>query len=475
MGLRINLNTSAVQAHRTLQNSDSAMGKSIERLSSGFRINNAGDDPAGLVISQKLRAQVGGLAQAVKNAGDAVNMVKTAEGALNEVHSLLRSMRDLAVHAANTGANDTATVAADQSQITSAIESINKIAAETKFGTKTLLDGSAGIKAVISGSSVSSASFSTALTADADVYVDVTTAAAQATLATKASATTSAEIFHAAGLTVTINAVDVAVIATDDYDDVVTKINAVTDQTGVTAAYNAGTDAIDLTSQAYGSTARINITSGTDFLASGATAAAIGVDTIADVSSDGAATALITGDLSWDSGTGLTIQSTGGDTIVLTTAGGSAVADLNKQLSVVVGTLTFQVGAFANQTRTLNIASVASANLGDTAVGGETLATVDVTSQTGAQNAILILDEAIGDISTQRASLGSTQKNTLESSINSLSIARENIAASESSIRDTDMAAEMVLFVRNQIMMQAGVAMLAQANQAPQALLTLLR
>jgi flagellin len=149
MSLTINTNTSALTAHRMLTGSDSSVGKSIERLSSGFRINNAGDDPAGLVISEKLRAQVSGLGQAIKNAGDAVNMVKTAEGALNQVNTLLRSMRDLAVHAANAGANDTAAITADQAQITNAIASINKIATETQFGNKMLLDGTAGIKSTM--------------------------------------------------------------------------------------------------------------------------------------------------------------------------------------------------------------------------------------------------------------------------------------------------------------------------------------
>ncbi len=109
MGLSINHNSAALNAQRRMSATSDALGKSIERLSSGYKINNAGDDPAGLVISEKLRAQIGGLNQAIKNAGDAVNMVKTAEGALTEVNRLLGNIRTLAVHAANTGANDQAT------------------------------------------------------------------------------------------------------------------------------------------------------------------------------------------------------------------------------------------------------------------------------------------------------------------------------------------------------------------------------
>ena len=153
MGLRINLNSAAQTAHRMLSGTDQALNKSIERLSSGYKINSAADDPAGLVISEKLRAQISGLGQAISTAGDAVNMVKTAEGALNEVSGLLRSMRDLAVHAANSGATDDASKQADQAQIQSAIESINKISSETQFGNKKMLDGTAGITASITGPS----------------------------------------------------------------------------------------------------------------------------------------------------------------------------------------------------------------------------------------------------------------------------------------------------------------------------------
>jgi flagellin len=140
-----------------------------------------------------------------------------------------------------------------------------------------------------------------------------------------------------------------------------------------------------------------------------------------------------------------------------------------------VGTLVFQVGAYYNQTREVNISAVYANRLGTGVIAGEDVSTIDVTTATGAQNALRILDQAITDVSNIRASLGATQKNVLESSINSLTIAKENIAASESTIRDTDMAAEMAEFTKLQILQQAGVAMLAQANQAPQALLALLR
>lgn len=474
MSLRINLNSAALTAHRQLSGTDSSLSKSIERLSSGFKINGAGDDPAGLVISEKLRAQVSGLAQAIKNAGDAVNMVKTAEGALNEVHRLLRSMRDLAVHASNTGATDAASAAADQAQITSAIDSINKIAQETQFGNKLLLDGSAGIKATATGTAAVAGNFSAATTLTADTIVSVNTAVGVGGVAaTKATMVNTVDLSAGApaDATIEINGVEISFLDADTIAGMTTKINNVTDQTGVVAT-NDGTN-ITLTQTEYGSDKRIDVT-GTDALTiwGAASAAAIGVDAVAVVTQTGATNV---SDALWNSGYGLVLEDSLGNTISLTAAAGAVASDKGAQFNVEVGTLTFQVGAFSGQTRTLSIGSVEAASLGTTAHVGDTVATIDVTSDTGAQNAIDILDEAITDISTLRASLGATQKNVLESSINSLTIAKENISASESSIRDTDMASEMVEFTKYQILEQAGVAMLAQANQVPQTLLSLMR
>jgi len=479
MSLRINLNNAALSAHRTLTGTDSALGKSIERLSSGFKINSAGDDPAGLVISEKLRAQVSGLGQAIRNAGDAVNMVKTAEGALAEVHRLLRSMRDLAVHASNTGANDNAALAADQAQITNAIASLNKIAEETQFGNKTLLDGSAGIKALVSGSAVTSGDFSyTTGLADNDViHVDVTTAAEKATFNTIDFGTDASMVTDAdgavGGFTVEINGVSVAYDSTTTVAALRTAINAVSDQTGVVAG--TPTDGqISLTSIGYGSSANVTVTDGAGLLAASAVNQVdYGVDAAADVEVGG--TTNVSDTLWVADGNGLVLKDSLGNQIVLTEAAATSTGDKGAQFTVQLGTLTFQVGAYAGQTRELNIADVHANKLGTAAHAGEDVSTIDVTTASGAQNAIDILDEAISTISTIRANLGATQKNVLESSINSLTIAKENISASESTIRDTDMAAEMVEFTKYQILQQAGVAMLAQANQAPQAMLSLLR
>src|SRR5215468_5042405 len=149
MSLRINTNVTALNALRNLDATTGAVSTSIERLSSGLRINTAADDPAGLIISEGLRSQVDGLNQAISNSQDANNLIKTAEGGLTEVNTLLRSIRQLAVHAANTGVNDVNAVQADQTQIKSALDSIDRIASQTQFGTKRLLDGTSGITAAV--------------------------------------------------------------------------------------------------------------------------------------------------------------------------------------------------------------------------------------------------------------------------------------------------------------------------------------
>jgi len=479
MSLRINLNSAALNAHRNLSGTDNAVSKSIERLSSGYKINNAADDPAGLVISEKLRAQIGGLAQAIKNGGDATNMIKTAEGALTQVNTLLRSMRDLAVHAANTGANDAASISADQSQIANALASINKISEETQFGQKKLLDGSAGVQTTITGLSVTAANlnYSTTLAATDTVSVNVTVAAEQATLS---SVDFGADDTVAVGATGTFQltgngkTVNIDYAAADTVDDLEAAINAQTSETGIVATTD-NTGVIVLTTQDYGSQSSISVANGAAFnVAAAVSAAAVGVDAAATVTHTGNGGGNVS-DTSWTSGSGTVLMDSLGNTIALTEAAGTAVADLGAQATTESGSLIFQVGAYSGQTREINIASTTTSDLGIGAAIGKTLADIDVTTAAGAQEAMDIIDKAISDVSTMRANLGATQKNVLESSIASLSIAQENISSSESSIRDTDMAAEMVNFTRNQIMQQAGISMLSQANQTSQALLSLLR
>jgi flagellin len=314
MATRINTNTLAMSAARNAGVNDRNVASSIEKLSSGLRINRAADDAAGLVISENMRAQIAGLDQAGRNTNDAINMIKTAEGALSEVHDLLRTMRNLAVHAASSGTNE-ASVQADQDQFNSAIDSIQRISNTTSFNGKKLLAGTAsGTTAV----SFATNSFTFQIGANEGESVDVTI------------------------------------------------------------------ENLDIQSLKLGTLTRVASTTGTS-----------------------------------------------------TTPG------------------------------VLEKISVSTATSGYLAVNQK--------HDTANFSTIELLDKAIQKVSDQRAKLGAFQKNTLESTVNSLAVAKENLSASESAIRDTDMADEMVRFTKNNILSQASQAMLSQANNSSQGILQLLR
>ena len=468
MSLRINLNSAALQSSRVLRSNDDMVTRSIERLSSGYKINRAADNPAGLAISEALRAQIGGLKQAISNTQDAVNMVKTAEGALTEVHSLLRSMRDLAVHALNTGAVDATQLAADQAQIRSAIEALNRIADTTAFGGRKLLDGTAGVQAQVTSGLTNGQFISGSTATKSGTYtITINQAATQRTVV-------GANAYNAAAGAIIINNVSVALTGTDTAATAVAKINAVSGQTGVTASQNAGT--ITLTSVAYGSGAKIDISySGSvtqaNFFGGNPTVTA-GVDVVASFTGGSVNASNITGNgRTW---TGPANSDLAGAVFYLN---GAATSTL--QVTVTQGSLQFQVGSEVGQTAAVNVTGTAANKLGVGATGletsAQTVADIDVTTTAGARDAVRLIDQAIAQVSTVRGDLGAVQKNVFESAINSLSIAVENIMASESSIRDTDIAAEISEFTKAQILMNSSIAMLAQANQAPQALLQLLR
>jgi len=472
MGLRINLNTAALNAHRWLGVNDAALSKSIERLSSGFRINISADDPAGLVISEGLRAQAQGLTQAMTNTSQAINMIKTAEGAMQEIHNLLRSMRDLAVHAANVGANEIPAIAADQAQIESAVESLDRISAQTQFGTKKLLDGTAGIQGQVTATTGSAAATFVSGTADtkAGTYTITIDQAATRTQLVGAGAVATT---YTAGV-LKLNGISIDVTANSTAAQVAAAINNKSSQSGVTATQAAGV--LTLRQTHYGSAYNIDTTGSTVALdntglnLSGGTLTQ-GVNVKAHTNEYATAVEGV-GQL-WTSQGGY--DSSG--LAVLITAG--AATD-TITMAVTAGTLVFQIGANAGQTVSAVLQSTAPTLLGVGASGlspggAQNVAEINVTTSTGANDAILLLDQAISQISTQRAALGALQRNALESAMSSLAVAKENVLASESSIRDTDMAAEIVSFTKYQILLQAGSAMLTQANQAPQTILQMLR
>ncbi len=496
MGFQINTNVTALNALRNLNTVSSAVSASIEKLSSGLRINRAADDPAGLIISEGLRAQIDGLNQAISNSQDATNVIKTAEGGLTEVNSLLRNIRQIAVHASNTGVNDIVAVQADQTQIASAVASIDRIAANTQFGTKHLLDGTSGITAaVVDTTNVAGifigGSFGGVSTQNGTLQIQVNAAATRATasgatLATYASINASISTVNGtttgAGGSVIINGQSISVSGSDTVQTLINKINNVSGTTGVAADFVSGngSGAITLTQQNYGSNFTINESESSTLLAGTSGTLVAGQNSTVTVVAyglvNGATTTVVStftgGRASTDSG--LRVTDTSGNSILLSEAGNATTA-AKTVASISAGSLQFQVGGNAGQVVTASLGNVRTGNLGNTSISGKSLSGVDVTTSTGATQAIQIADEAIQQVAQLRANLGAFQKNTLESTVRYLGVGVENLSASESQIRDTNVASEVVNLTKNQILQQAGTSVLAQANSAPQQVLSLLR
>jgi flagellin len=383
MGLRVNNNIAALNAYRNLSVTDGQMSKSLEKLSSGFRINRAADDAAGLAISEGLRSQIGGLKVAVRNTQDGISVVQTAEGALTETTSILQRMRDLSVQAANDGGLNADAKGNIQKEMTQLKSELTRISDTTKFNGSKLLDGNFAAKFQVGANSGES--------------IDVAVGTAMS----------------AAGL---------------------------------------GVDTVDVTTGGPQWTFDPGAVNYADATAGGPTITV-------DVKSSGARTLDLTG---WD------------------TAGTAAAASKNQ--SILQTAFDKELGSSGFSVKVGNFGEITAngptgAVTGDLAIAGAGVtgtATFDPTAGSGASAGIDAIDLAIKTVSSTRADLGAIQ-NRFDHTINNLNVAVENLTASESRIRDADMAQEMVQYTRNQILSQAGTAMLAQANQASQGVLSLLR
>ncbi len=248
----INTNIAAMGAVYNLSNTDMALSTSIQRLSTGLRINTAADDPSGLIISQKFQAQLSGIAAAINNSQDAINYMKTADGALGQIGALLQTARGLAVDAANTGVDSADQAEADNTQLQQIVSSITQIASQTQFGTKFLLNGTSGVSSAITNAAdISSLNIGgtfngVALTTGGTANLTVTTAATQAvTTLTGVFATSGTAVAHAGSFT--INGTTFTATAADTAATLVNKINQASAQTGVSAVYSGAATAIVLT------------------------------------------------------------------------------------------------------------------------------------------------------------------------------------------------------------------------------------
>jgi flagellin len=413
----INHNLMANNAIRNMNTNSTNASKSMEKLSSGLRINSASDDAAGLAISEKMRGQIRGLDQASSNAQDGISLVQTAEGALNETTSILQRMRELSVQSSNdTSTNDDRK--AIQSEVTQLTSEIDRIGNTTQFNTKNLLDGSMG-KAV--GAAVANVTTSSVIKAGA------ATSVAAATLLSKLTDSNGNTLGVAAGDKITVSYVK----------------NGTTTVTNLTVQA-ATTKISDIGTLIGGSALTANGTTSTlvDTASVAGTAGAINGLTVSVTDSTGNVRAAATNLLSSFSET-------------------TAAADKRTD-----GTATLQIGANTNQNLSVDINDMRSSSLG--------VAGLQVGTQSQANVAIKVIDTATQKVSAERAKLGAYQ-NRLEHTINNLGTSSENLTSAESRIRDVDMAKEMSTYSKNNILSQAAQAMLAQANQQPQQVLQLLR
>jgi len=457
---RINNNIMAQNSQRNLSLNTQRISESMEKLSSGLRINRAADDPAGLVMSESLRAQVSGLDVVQQNVSEAVNLVKTAEGALTEVNSLLRQIQDLALDSASDSTNTAETRAALQAQLDSALKTIDSIAANTKYAGINLLDGNIGNK--ISNEQpglVSSVNFVTTGFTTGNIEIDVTTAGEQATVMGTTTYTAASDTLKAAG-SLYINDTFIADFTTaDTVQGMIDTINAKSHLTGAKAVYSdngtGGVDTVKIVANEYGDATTLKVVQvgQTMFNNAAGTVTDAGVDVAATVTVGGVARTFTAGE-------GLVLQDLSGNTITLSETGGAFIHNLGTVASLVSGAASFQVGLTAGEQSEIVINSVSSTTLG---VNG-----LDITSAASAQAALTTIGAAIDAVSAFQA-------NELESQGRSLATARENIAASESAIRDTDFGNEMAEFSTAQILVQSATSFLAQANSLPQNILQLIK
>lgn len=499
MGLRINNNISALNSARQLRASNTKLGMSLERLSTGLKINSGKDDPAGLIISEQLRSQIVGLKQAVNNAQDAINLVGTAEGALSEVSSLLLSIRRLAIDSANAGATDQDQLDANQAEVDSAVTSINRIANTTQYAGKKLLNGTAGfqleeISAGVKDVQINRAVFGTA--ESLEIKYKILQPAKFAEITIDLGDTGRLKGNSVVQFTGPNGGQQIAFGADSTADEIIETVRTLQGNTGITARKGATDSEIIFVSTDVGTDQRISLTDidgDKQLFANGGpnVIAKSGEDmqgTVNGVLANGFRNELtvagpqFSGHLTFNYNaivdSAISVDATSAEAAETIPSGVLNEADSTGSFKLVTKGLVFQLGAFTdpNFQETMGIDDVNAQNLGVAEGRLSSIVAGGVNNlSSNPDQASRIIDGAINDVAKIRARLGAIQKNTFETAINSLEISIENLTASESRIRDLDFAEETVIFTKNQILVQAGTSIAAQANASSQAVLKLLQ
>ncbi len=473
MTLRVKNNVASVNALRNLSRNQDALAKSLERLASGQKINRGADSPAGLIISENLRSQVAGIEQAITNSEFSISMVQTAEGALTEVNNLLIQMRQLALAAANEGANDTNSLLALQNQIRNGLESIDRVSASTQFGNKTLLDGSRGISGVSNDPNITfvGATVDTRSSPVQGFPVDVTQVPVKAQVASEFTDSQAEELI----LSISEGGKTITVVGGEEEtaESFAGKLAKEIDAANLDleVIFDSDAESLLVRHKEFGSRHSFQVTtSKADVLVEQAdetTAIENGADVVGTINGEAA-----TGDgqiLTGNAGN----RFTDGLSILFD---GDQIGQFGT-VSVAQNALVFQIGPNPGQRVSVALDSTTSSALArgvSNESGFKSLADINITTARGAEDAINFVDAAINQVSEIRGELGAFQKNSLESNVSTLRITAENLIAAESSIRDTDIAQELAEFTKSQILTQTAAAATAQANSLPSPALRLL-
>jgi flagellin len=486
---RINTNVSAMMARNNLARTNTDLSTRLQRLSTGLKINRGADNPAGLIVSERLRTEIAGVGQSVDNIQRATNVISTTEAALAEVNNLLVEMKSLVIEAANTGAFSKEEIEANQLQIDSAVESITRISNTTSFAGLKLLNGSLDyltenvVASQITDVNIHAANFGT--NSRIPMSVEVIGSAERASLfvsgattGTVSGALLSTVSFELQG----VNGAQVFTFASGTaLSAMANAVNQVSDATGVRAELVDATDptsGLVLESDEYGSDAFVSVRKldGGDFFtthASQGSSAAVLRDTGADVQ------ALINGSLAIGDGLDVALNTTTLNVEMTLTSAAANTLGTPYNYDIAGGGALYQIGPQVNsqQQVAFGIGSVGASRLGTARTGflSDIVTGGDASLVQGrTREASNILDAAIDQVTTLRGRIGAFERNTLQTTMRSAEIALENITAAESVIRDADFAEETAALTRAQILQQAGTSTLALANSTPQSVLSLL-
>jgi flagellin len=486
MALGINTNVASLSAQNNLNKSQSLSDQALERLSSGLRINSAKDDAAGLAISSRFDSQIRGLNVAQRNANDGISLAQTAEGALGQAGDLLQRIRELSVQSAN-DTNSASDRKSLQAEVTQLQAELNRVADTTNFNGRTLLDGSftnSQFQVGANANQTINVSLSSARGTDIGNYTQFAGGDNMGEATQTGSATAAPDNGVTGQTTFTISgngtSKDAAVTAGDSAKDIADAVNAFTADTGVTADANTevtldsisdGTVSFDLTGSA-SSTISATI-SGGDV---GSLVAAINDSSattgITAAEGDVAGSVVLTNADGEDvkienftSSSGGSIDVSGADTGTVTVDDTDANATVSGKVEFSSAS-GFTIQTDSGDTSVLSAASVAG--------GLDSVAAIDITTTSGANNAIKTIDAALQTVNSQRADLGAVQ-NRFSSTIDAIATTSENLSAAQSRILDADFAAETAKLSKSQVLQQAGISVLAQANARPQQVLSLLQ